>query len=138
MDKQLGAGLSACHTLTNLLFIFRQDVPVRLPSVSSIYHRHARRTHVACIPIDKMLLIQLSEGILRKQLICLFFFFFFFFLLVVFCNEITTAADSIFVSLFVSHSVCWNYVCKLVVTLISCLKHERKPLNGALPLFIKP
>lgn len=134
MDKQLGAGLSACHTLTNLLFIFRQDVPVRLPSVSSIYHRHARRTHVACIPIDKMLLIQLSEGILRKQLICLFFFF----LLVVFCNEITTAAHSIFVSLFVSHSVCWNYVCKLVVTLISCLKHERKPLNGALPLFIKP
>lgn len=78
MDKQLGAGLSACHTLTNLLFIFRQDVPVRLPSVSSIYHRHARRTRIACIPMDKMLLIQLSEGILRKQLICCFFFFFFF------------------------------------------------------------
>ena len=35
-SNQLGAGLSACHTLTNLLFIFRQDVCVPPPSVSSI------------------------------------------------------------------------------------------------------
>lgn len=69
MDKQLGAGLSACHRLTNLLFIFRQDVPVRLPSVSSIYHRHVRRPRVSCIPIDKMLVIQLCGGTSRKQLI---------------------------------------------------------------------
>ena len=65
-------------------------------------------------------------------------FFSSFFFSVVSCNKARKTADSIFASLFVPHSVRWNYACNLLVTPISCLRHERKPPSGALPLSIEP
>lgn len=71
MDKQLGAGLSACHTLTNLLFIFRQDVCVPSPSVPSISRGRCERAAPLRARGPHAVITSFWRGA-AKQLICFF------------------------------------------------------------------